>query len=137
MRFLHKKRKKNISIAHYAPDITLTSVDYCAAVPPKGRLDKAEQYIKRFLAQTDPDSLCEPFYDRLAEKDEQMEIAYLQRQKPDHHDANGSIVLKHRAELERLLLEIQLVDTAVKQYESEIKELQTVYDRYNRTGVTA
>lgn len=49
MRFLRKKRKENVAITHYAPDITLTSVDYCAAVLPKVRLDKAEQYIKRFL----------------------------------------------------------------------------------------
>lgn len=135
MRFI--KRKGQTSIPHYAPDITLSAVDYHAVIPSDRRIHNAEKRIREFLSKTNPDSLCATYYDKLAEEEEQVAVACLQRQTPDHRDANTSIALKHQAELKRLLQEIQSVDAMIEQYQAEIKDLQAMYNRYNITEVTA
>lgn len=131
MKLFSKKRDGSVSIGHYAPDITLTAIDYYPPVSHEERIQRAEKRIKEFLEHTNPDSLCDSFYDRIADEDEHLIIALLRKQIPNHKDANGSIALKHQAELTRLVRAIQLVDAEIIRMESEINDLQVLYDHFN------
>ena len=132
----HRLSHKNdtVSIPHYAPHVTLTALDYILPVTHQQRMQQAEQRIRDFLAKTQPDSLCETFYDRCAVREDELIIAALREQTPEHNDANASIVRKHRAELDRLDLSIVQAAAAIERYEAEIAGLQQLYDKFNQGG---
>lgn len=137
MRFFGRRKPDPVAIAHYAPDISLTAVDYAPPIPHERRFQNARGAIREFLSRTNPDSLCEQFYDRAAEEEGELILVLLQEQAPDHRDANASIARKHKAELDRLDQALQQVDSAVRACDAELSELQKLYDRCNKQGVTS
>ena len=126
-----KSETGSVSIQHYAPDVSLTAVDYVIPVLPERRIQAAKRQIADFLAQTNPDSLCEGFYDMYAEKEDSLIVSMIREQIPEHRDANKSIACKHKSELVRLGLSIGQLEEAMKGYDTEIAALQELYDRFN------
>ena len=135
MKWFGRKKQRTAAMTHYAPDITLTPMDYIQPLSPQQQLEKAEQRIRAFLKHTDPDSLCEGFYDRIADEERDLTIALLRTQTPDHQDVSQSIVRKHFAELERLDREIRQVELAISTYSAQVADLQEQYDRCNKPEV--
>lgn len=131
MKTFWRKKDASVEVVHYAPDVTLTAVDYVIPVSLEQRIHRAEARIRDFLSQTEPDSLCETFYDPFAEAEEQLLIGLLLEQMPNHMDAGRSIAEKHSAELERLDLALEQVDEAIQDYGTEIESLQKLFDRCN------
>jgi len=131
MKAFWRKKDASIEVIHYAPDVTLTAVDYVLSVSLEQRLRKAEARIRDFLSQTEPDSLCEAFFDPLAEEEERLIIGQLLEQTPNHLDASQSIADKHNAELKRLDLALEQIEEAIRDYGSEIASLQKLFDRCN------
>lgn len=131
MKAFWKKKDASAEIIHYAPDTTLTAVDYVIPISLEQRIRRAEARIRDFLGQTEPDSLCETFYDPFAEEEERLIIGLLLEQTPNHMDANRAIADKHSAELKRLDLALGQVDEAIRDYEAEVAALQELFDRCN------
>lgn len=128
---LFNRKEKAVSITHYAPDVSLTAADYTLPVSHEQRILQAERRIRDFLRNTDPDNMCESFYDPMAEKEEQLVIARLMEQVPEHRGANLSIVKKHEAEMERLTRTLQQTDALIQTFEAEINALQKFYNSHN------
>lgn len=131
MKALGKKKDASVEVIHYAPDVTLTAVDYMIPLSLEQRIHRAEANIRDFLSQTNPDSLCETFYDSIAEKEERLIIGQVLEQRPNHLDASRSIAEKHSAELRRLDLALKQMEEAIQDYGAEIASLQELYDRCN------
>lgn len=135
MKAFWKKKDASVEIVHYAPDVTLTAVDYVIPVSLEQRIRRAEANIRDFLSHTNPDSLCETFYDCIAEKEEQLIISQVLEHTPDHLDACRSIAEKHHAELRRLDLALEQIEEAIRDYGTEIASLQELFDRCNCNGI--
>lgn len=131
MKALGKKKDASVEVIHYAPDVTLTAVDYVIPVSLEQRIHRAQANIRDFLSQTNPDSLCEMYYDRVAEEEERFIIGQVLEQKPNHLDASRSIAEKHSAELKRLDQALAQIEEAIQEYGAEIASLQELFDRYN------
>ena len=134
MKAFWKKKDTSVEIVHYAPDVTLTAVDYALPISLEQRIRRAEANIRDFLSQTNPDSLCETFYDSSAEKEERLIIGQILEQRPNHLDASRSIGDKHNAELKRLDLALERMEDAIRDYGAEIASLQELFDRCNGMG---
>lgn len=131
MKAFWKKKDASVEVIHYAPDITLTAVEYVIPFSPEQRIRRAEVNIRDFLSQTNPDSLCETFYDPMAEEEERLIIGQVLEQRPNHLDVSRSIAEKHNAELKRLDLALEQMEEAVQEYGAEIASLQELFDRCN------
>lgn len=134
MKTFGKKEKASVEVVHYAPDVTLAAVDYVIPISLEQRIHRAESNIRDFLGQTNPDSLCETFYDSVAEEEERLIIGQMLEQKPNHLDAGRSIAGKHNAELKRLDLALEQMEKTIRDYEAEIASLQELFDRCNGMG---
>lgn len=134
MRAFWRKKDASVEVVHYAPDVTLTAVDYILPISLEQRLRRAEANIRDFLSQTSPDSLCETFYDSYAEKEERLIIGQILEQRPNHLDASRSIAEKHNAELKRLDLALEQMEEAIRDYGAEIASLQELFGRCNGWG---
>lgn len=137
MKAFWKKKDASVEVVHYAPDVTLTAVDYVIPISLEQRIRRAETRIQNFLSQTAPDSLCETFFDPFAEEEERLIIGQVLEQRPNHLDANRSIAKKHDAELKRLDLALEQMEEAIRDYETEIASLQELFDRCNGMEVKA
>ena len=125
-----KNKSASVEIAHYAPDVTLTAVDYLLPDAEK-RLQEAETLMSRFLQQTAPDKLCEGFYDAEAEAQQELLLADLRLQGVEHTGSNRSIAAKHRAELQRLRSEIEDTDQLLQQLEADLSAMEQLYAAVN------
>lgn len=134
MGLLHKWRMRRAGlrdVPHYAPDISLTAVDYIEPVSPGRRIHRAERRIDEFLKDTSPDRFSGGFFDAYTEQGEKLLSAMLEEQTSWHNGVNGSIALKHESELIRLRAEIELAQDLVCQMGKEIEQLQKVCDSHN------
>ena len=125
------RRKKNVKITHYAPDVTVSAVDYVIPVSFDERFEKAKREITGFLATTNPDEYCYFYFDRYIKEEEKQLISDLTLQKAQHEDANKSISDKHGAELVRLREAIAKVEQEITYIDEELAELQTLYKDHN------
>lgn len=131
MKLFGKRKDASVEVVHYAPDVTLTAVDYVIPISLEQRIRRAEARIQNFLNQTAPDSLCETFFDPFAEEEERLIIGQVLEQTPNHMDASRAIAEKHNAELTRLELALAQMEEAIQSYETEIESLQELFDRCN------
>lgn len=131
MRPKKHRQRGTASIPHYAPDVGLVAADYVQAISPEQRLNEAEKKIRSFLKDTNPDSLCECYMDRIALQEDAFLVAFLRSQQPAHRDANLTISSKHCAELTRLNLAIGEVGETILQMEEDIKRLSEIYEKSN------
>ena len=129
MKWFHLKKGPELN--QYAPDASLTATAYVEPVSEENRSKNAEKQMQHFLAETDPDSLCDAFYDRMAESENAVLLALLQQQRPGHADAILSIVRLHQAEQLRVQNDLSRTESAIAAYESEIETLEKLYRRYN------
>lgn len=134
MRAFWRKKDASVEVVHYAPDVTLTAVDYILPISLEQRLRRAEANIRDFLRKTTPDLLCETFFDSVAEKEERLIIGQILEQRPNHLDASRSIAEKHNAELKRLDLALEQMEEAIRDYGAEIASLQELFGRCNGWG---
>lgn len=131
MRARRKNKQETVTIKHYAPDVTVTALDYGLPITLEERMHRAEQRIRRFLNGTRPDNLCETFYDPYTAEEELALIAALQKQVPEHDGLNRALADKQRAELQRLDSALTDVANTIKAYEEELSELQQLFNRCN------
>lgn len=125
-----KNKPASVEIAHYAPEVTLTAVDYLLPDAEK-RLQEAEALMSDFLQQTAPDRLCEGFFDAQAEAQEELLLADLRVQGVEHTGSNRSIAAKHRSELQRLRSEIGDTEQLLQQLERELAAQERLYAMVN------
>ena len=128
---IFKRKKVNVTMEHYAPDVTISAIDYIQPLESQKRLKQAEYRIREFLDHTNPDSLCGGFFDRMVEREDQLLYALLRYQLPEHRDTNRSIAEKHKATMVRLEGEIEKTKAQIAGCTTEIMRLQRVYDRVN------
>lgn len=130
---LHKRNKKGetVSMEHYAPQVTVTAIDYIIPFSHKSYMKEMEARIKEALAKMKLDAMSGAYFDASALADKQVFLAMLRQQIPEHKDANRSIADKHAAELERLDSALLRTNKLIEMHEQEISALQELYDRCN------
>lgn len=134
MGLLYKWKLRRLGIVpvpHYAPDISLSAIDYIFPVSTNRRLARAERRIEKFLENTAPDRFNGDFFDTYTEQEEQMLITQLTMQTSWHNSVNGAIALKHQSELVRLRAALQQAQAVILQMDKEISSLQEQYDQHN------
>ena len=127
------KKKGSVEIPHFAPDLTVTPVDYQVPVQDDQRIQMAEKRFRRFLAETAPDKYCETFFDGVVESENQRLIRTVLAQSPEHLEVNRLIAQKHKAESARLKANIAYMDDMIVKCQEELDHLSKVYAYYNNS----
>lgn len=125
---------EHVTITHYAPDVTVTSIDYYPPVPFEERFRRAKKAIDEFLSKASPDELSGFYFDEYIDKDEKALISILREQITGHDDTHAKLAKKHEAELSRLRAEIDYVREEIKRLSAEILNAENLYNENNQEG---
>ncbi len=125
------KKKGSVEIPHFAPDLTITPVDYQMPVQDTQRIQMAEKRIRKFLSETSPDEYCETIFDSVVESENHQLIRAVLAQQPDHLEVNALISQKHVAESASLKASIAYMDELIVKCQEELDHLSKVYAYYN------
>lgn len=128
---IKKKTDERVTVHHYAPDVTVTSIEYYAAISFEERLKRAKRRIDEFLDSASPDELSGFYFDEYIDNEEKALISALREQIPGHDDTHLNLAKKHEAELNRVRAEIDNISKEIGRLSAEISAAEKLYNEHN------